>query len=113
MRQVIINLLGNAVKFSDPGHSIMVKAESQKRKLLFQVTDQGIGIPEESIPHLFERFYRVRDTAWIGGAGLGLFISRQIVEAHGGGISVESKAGEGSTFSFTLPLDQAGGDSNG
>jgi len=65
------------------------------------------------MPHLFERFYRAEDPMARGGAGLGLYISKQIIEAHGGRIWAESKVGQGSTFSFTLPLNQAGGDSHG
>lgn len=113
LRQVIINLLGNAMKFSDPGSSVAVKAESRKGELFFQVADQGIGIPEEAIPHLFERFYRAEDKMVRGGAGLGLYISKQIIEAHGGRIWAESKVNEGSTFSFTLPLNGKGGNGHG
>lgn len=112
MRQVIMNLLSNAVKFSDPGGSVTVKVESQNGELLFQVTDQGIGIPEEAMPHLFERFYQAEDKLARGGAGLGLYISKQIIEAHGGSIWAESQAGKGSTFSFTLPLNGKGEDTH-
>ena len=113
LRQVVINLLGNAIKFSDPGGSVKVKAESRNGKLLFQVADQGTGIPEEAMPHLFERFYRAEDKLVRGGAGLGLYISKQIIEAHGGRIWAESQAGEGSTFSFALPLNGKGGNNRG
>jgi signal transduction histidine kinase/DNA-binding NarL/FixJ family response regulator len=113
LRQVVINLLSNAIKFSDPGGSVKVKAESHNGELLFQVTDQGIGIPEEAMQHLFERFYRAEDKLARGGTGLGLYISKQIIEAHGGHIWAESKTGEGSTFSFTLPLNGEGGDGHG
>ena len=113
LRQVIINLLSNAIKFSDPGGSVMVKATSHNGELLFQVADQGIGIPQEAMSHLFERFYRAEEKLTRGGAGLGLYISKQIIEAHGGHIWAESKLGEGSTFSFTLPLNGKGGESHG
>ncbi len=109
VRQVMINLLSNAVKFSNDGSSVTVKGEVNGSELLVQVIDRGIGIPEEAMQHLFERFYRAKDTMARGGAGLGLYISKQIIEAHGGRIWVRSKVGEGSTFSFTLPLGQAGG----
>ena len=112
LKQVIANLVSNAIKFSKDGGGISVKAEVKDGELLVQVTDQGIGIPEEAMPHLFERFYRAEDSMARGGAGLGLYISKQIIEAHGGRIWAESKVGKGSTFSFTLPLDQAGGDSH-
>ena len=113
LRQVVINLISNAIKFSDPGSSVTVKAESRNGELLFQVSDQGIGIPEEAMTHLFERFYRAEDKLVRGGAGLGLYISKQIVEAHGGHIWAESQVGKGSTFSFTLPLNGKGGDARG
>jgi len=112
VRQVMVNLLSNAIKFSNNGSGITVKGEVKDRELLVQVTDRGIGIPEEAIPHLFERFYRAPDSMARGGAGLGLYISKQIIEAHGGRIWAESKVGQGSTFSFTLPVHQAGGDSD-
>ena len=113
LRQVVINLIGNAIKFSDPGGSVTVKVEKQPRQLLFQVSDHGIGIPEEAKKHLFERFYRAEGEMVRGGTGLGLYISKQIIEAHGGRIWAESKLGEGSTFSFTLPLNGKGGNGNG
>jgi PAS domain S-box-containing protein len=113
LRQVVINLLNNAIKFSDPGGSVTVKVEKQPGQLLFQVADRGIGIPEEAKPHLFERFYRAEGETVRGGTGLGLYISKQIVEAHGGRIWAESKLGKGSTFSFTLPLNGKGGNRYG
>jgi PAS domain S-box-containing protein len=113
MRQVIINLLSNAIKFSDPGSSVKVNVEKRKDELLFQVIDHGTGIREEAMKHLFERFYRVEGETVRGGTGLGLYISKQIIDAHGGRIWAESKYGEGSTFSFTLPLNSKGGNENG
>jgi PAS domain S-box-containing protein len=113
LRQVVVNLLSNAIKFSDPGGSVTAKAESRKGELLFKVSDRGIGIDEEAMSHLFERFYRAEDKLARGGTGLGLYICRQIIEAHGGRIWAESKLGEGSTFSFTLPLNGKGGDGHG
>jgi len=107
LRQVMLNLLNNAIKFSNDGGSVSVKAESQNGELLVQVTDQGIGIAQEAIPSLFEKFYQAADPARGGGLGLGLYISKQIIEAHGGRIWAESIGGEGSTFSFTLPLEPA------
>jgi PAS domain S-box-containing protein len=113
LRQVLINLLGNAIKFSDPGGSVMVKVEKQPDQLLFEVSDHGIGISEEAKKHLFERFYRAEGEVVRGGTGLGLYISKQIIEAHGGHIRAESELGKGSTFSFTLPLNSKGGNGNG
>jgi PAS domain S-box-containing protein len=113
LRQVIINLIGNAIKFSEPDGSVAINVEKQPNELLFQVTDHGIGISEESQKHLFERFYRADGETVRGGTGLGLYISKQIIDAHGGRIWAESKFGEGSTFNFTLPLNGKGGNGNG
>jgi PAS domain S-box-containing protein len=113
IRQVIVNLLSNAVKFSDPGGSVKIKAETTDNELIFQVADHGTGIREENMKHLFERFYREEGEKVRGGTGLGLYISKQIIDAHGGRIWAESKAGEGSTFSFALPLNGKGFESKG
>jgi signal transduction histidine kinase len=110
--QVIDNLLSNAIKFSNDGGRVTVNGEVNGSELLVRVTDCGIGISKETMPHLFERFYRAKDLMARGGTGLGLYISKQIIEAHGGRIWAESKVGEGSIFSFTLPLNRAGGDSD-
>ena len=103
--QVFLNLLDNAIKYSDPGDRVDVKIEEGVSSLTVEVKDTGVGIPEEDLAQLFERFYRVdkdRSRA-TGGSGLGLAISRQIVEMHGGELSVESEVGEGSTFRVRLP----------
>ena len=103
--QVFLNLLDNAIKYSDPGARVDVKIEESVSSLTVEVKDTGVGIPEEDLGQLFERFYRVdkdRSRA-TGGSGLGLAISRQIVEMHGGELSVESEVGEGSTFRVRLP----------
>jgi len=113
IRQVVINLVGNALKFSDPDKSITVMADTWSSELFFRVTDEGIGIPREAMLHLFERFYRAEDKLVRGGAGLGLYISKQIIESHGGSIWAESRLGEGSSFSFTLPLNGKGGNNHG
>jgi len=104
--QVVANLLHNAIKFSGQGSKIIVRANKRDGKFLTQVTDQGAGIPGEMIPHLFEKFYRGHSSMMpaVCGTGLGLHICKQIVEAHGGQIWVESAPGKGSTFSFTIPL---------
>ena len=106
LRQVMFNLLDNAIKFSNDGGSIRVSAEVRGNDLLVQVTDEGIGIAEEAIKSLFEKFYQLKNTTRVGGMGLGLYISKRIVEAHGGRIWAESVEGAGSTFSFTIPLKQ-------
>jgi signal transduction histidine kinase len=103
--QVFLNLMDNAIKYSDPGARVDVKIEEGVSSLTVEVKDTGVGIPEEDLGQLFERFYRVdkdRSRA-TGGSGLGLAISRQIVEMHGGELSVESEVGEGSTFRVRLP----------
>ena len=103
--QVVLNLLDNAVKYTSEGGSISVKAVSQDKNVRFDVIDTGIGIPEEDLPRIFERFYRVdkarsRD---LGGTGLGLSIVKHIVLAHGGEVWAISQLGRGTTFSFTIP----------
>lgn len=103
--QVIGNILDNAVRFSPQGRQVMVVLKEQDGEYLVSITDQGIGVSPEYIDHIFERFYRVRNVAsrQYSGIGLGLFVARAIVEAHGGRIWVSSNEGLGSTFSFTLP----------
>ena len=106
--QVMANLLHNAIKFSRQGSKITVSANKQDGKLLTQVTDQGVGIGQEIIPRLFEKFYRGHSSMMPGacGTGLGLHICKEIVEAHGGQIWVESEPDKGSTFIFSIPLPQ-------
>jgi GAF domain-containing protein len=99
-------LLDNAIKFSPEGGTITVRAQREAGMLHVEVEDQGIGIPAQALPSLFDRFYQVdgSTTRRFGGAGLGLSIVKQIVEAHRGQVGVHSNEGEGSTFFFTLPL---------
>lgn len=101
--QVFGNLVGNAVKFTRAGGRIELAAEHAGDAVVFSVRDTGAGIPAEHLPHIFDRFWQARETARLG-AGLGLFIAQGIVNAHGGRIWVTSTVGEGSTFSFSLPL---------
>jgi signal transduction histidine kinase len=106
LEQVLVNLLTNAVKYSPDEAEIEVRVMEDENAVLVQVIDRGMGIPQEDIPHLFDRFYRAHQgTAHVGGAGLGLYISRQIMEAHGGTIGVESEVGRGSTFTLRLPVE--------
>jgi signal transduction histidine kinase len=102
--QVLDNLLGNAVKYSPPGGEVLVTVEVVGGEAWLRVTDQGPGIPAEALPRLFERFYRGQHAAEEAGLGLGLYISRMLVEAHGGRIWVGSEPGAGSTFIIALPL---------
>lgn len=100
--QVLGNLLGNALKFTPPGGCVTVRAEPRGAFVRFAVLDTGPGIPEEDLPHLFERFWQARTTARLG-AGLGLSIVKGIVLAHGGEVWATSTVGAGSTLFFTLP----------
>lgn len=106
LEQVITNLVHNAIKFSPKGNKVHVAARAENNSMLVQVIDHGIGISAGAIPHVFEKFFKVHGSMpWASsGTGLGLYIVKQIVEAHGGEIWVESKLNEGSTFSFKLPL---------
>jgi two-component system, cell cycle sensor histidine kinase PleC len=112
IKEVMLNLVSNAIKFSSEGGKITVNAQATHNEILVQIIDQGIGIPAEALPNLFQKFYQINgsDTRIRGGLGLGLYITKQIVEAHGGQIRVESKLNQGSTFSFTLPLTVAPGE---
>ncbi len=101
--QVLENLIGNAVKFTEAGGHITVGAAAGDGEVLFWVSDTGAGIPPEELPHLFDRFWQAR-AARRSGAGLGLAIVKGIVEAHNGRIWVESRLGQGSTFFFTIPV---------
>jgi two-component system phosphate regulon sensor histidine kinase PhoR len=107
-QRVLSNLLHNAIKFTRPGGSVAICASRLDDWAMFQVKDNGIGIPARDLPRIFERFYRV-DRARVEGearsTGLGLSIAKQIVQVHGGKIWAESEEGRGSTFYFTLPRE--------
>jgi len=107
LEQVLGNLLENAVKYSPDGSEIFVSVEDKGDLLLTSVCDRGIGIPSDEIAQVFERFHRGRQVSSTnyGGLGLGLYITKQIIERHGGAIWVESKEGAGTTFYFTLPAE--------
>lgn len=106
--QVLLNLLSNARKYSPPGAPITVEVKRQDGSAFISVQDQGVGIPEEKLTHIFERFYRVPEidvqTGSSSGVGLGLYIAQKIIERHDGCISVTSIPGQGSTFTILLPL---------
>jgi len=105
LHQVVLNLLSNAIKYCRPGDSVTVTARREGNHLVVSVADTGPGIPAEALPYLFERFYRVPGAeSQASGTGLGLTITRQIIEAHGGEISVSSEKGHGATFTFKLPV---------
>jgi PAS domain S-box-containing protein len=106
LEQVLINLLQNAIKYSPPEAPVAVRLESGRELARLAVEDHGIGIPAEDLPHVFDRFHRAGnvDLRSVSGLGLGLYIARGIVEAHGGRLMVASVAGQGSTFTIHLPL---------
>jgi two-component system sensor histidine kinase BaeS len=106
LEQVVRNLLNNAFHYTPEGGNVTVKLVSDNDGITASVKDNGAGIPPESLPHIFERFYRVDQSRnrRTGGSGLGLAIVKQLVEAHGGRVWVTSPVGQGSTFYFRLPL---------
>jgi len=106
MGEVVLNLFSNAVKYSPEGKTITIKVEDKDDNQLVRVVDQGYGIPEKSLNKIFDKFYRVADNEFIQevtGSGLGLSLVKEIIELHDGSIWVESKPGEGSTFTFSIP----------
>jgi two-component system phosphate regulon sensor histidine kinase PhoR len=107
IEQAVVNLLDNAVKYSNPGGTITVTVDTRDSEILIDVRDQGIGIAQKHLHRLFERFYRVDKSRsrQLGGTGLGLAIVKHISQAHGGYVTVESAVGEGSTFTIHLPSD--------
>ncbi len=99
--RAITNLLDNAIKYTDSGGSITISLSDRGKDVLLQIVDTGMGIPEDQLPYIFDAFYRAERGS--AGSGLGLSITKKIVEAHDGRIWVESSSGKGSTFSLTLP----------
>jgi signal transduction histidine kinase len=106
INEVLGNLLSNAFKFTDRGGTVELAVEGQDNEVSITVRDSGAGIPPEQLPHIFEKFYQANNQAQSSsrGTGLGLAIAREIVEAHGGSISVASNMGVGTTFTITLPV---------
>jgi two-component system phosphate regulon sensor histidine kinase PhoR len=104
IKQVLLNLMSNAIKYNRPNGSVIVTANYSDAELSIILQDTGVGIPEESIPHLFEKFYRVREhEGKAQGTGLGLSISKQIIQGHNGRIEVKSKMGVGTSFTLYIP----------
>jgi signal transduction histidine kinase len=105
LQQVLANLLGNAIKFTPSKGSIELSVHRAESEILFSVTDTGRGIPRKDLPRVFDRHWQSRSgkSGRSGGSGLGLYISKGIVEAHGGKIWVESELNKWSAFSFTIP----------
>jgi len=108
LHEILDNLITNAIKYSGPDNEITISAvhEAQNGVMVIAVRDKGFGISQEEIPNLFKKFYRIKNEAsrGIAGTGLGLYIVKQMVEAHQGKIWVESMLNQGSTFSFSLPI---------
>jgi signal transduction histidine kinase len=104
LERILANLIGNALKHSEPGSTVRVDASAAASEVRIAVTDRGPGIPSEDLPHIFDRFYRGR-AARGEGLGLGLHIARLLARAHGGDVLAESQVGVGSTFAVRLPLD--------
>jgi signal transduction histidine kinase len=102
--QVLDNLIGNAIKYSSQAGEIVVRVAAAGDEARLSVADQGPGIPADALPLLFERFYRGAHQAEEAGLGLGLYISRMLVESHGGRIWATSSPGAGSTFTVALPI---------
>ena len=105
IEQALVNLLDNALKYSEPESTILVKLQHENSEMVISVQDHGIGIAQKHLSRLFERFYRVDKarSREMGGTGLGLAIVKHIAQAHGGRVTVESRLGEGSRFRIHLP----------
>lgn len=104
IKQVLLNLMSNAIKYNRPNGSVIVTGNYNESEISVAVQDTGVGIPDESLPHLFEKFYRVREhEGKASGTGLGLSICKQIIQGHNGRIEVKSKMGVGTSFNLHLP----------
>jgi two-component system phosphate regulon sensor histidine kinase PhoR len=108
LQEVIYNLLDNAVKYSKPGGTVFLRADSIDSRVRISVADEGVGISEADLPRIFERFYRVDKgrSRELGGTGLGLSIVKHIAQLHGGSVEAESDVGKGTTISVLLPVTQ-------
>jgi signal transduction histidine kinase len=109
LRRVLLNIVENALKFTPPGGYVELRAANEKQGwVMLEIQDTGAGIPPETLPHVFERFYRAdssrtRQSSQMGGSGLGLSLARELVEAHGGTIAISSSVGQGTTVTLRLP----------
>jgi two-component system phosphate regulon sensor histidine kinase PhoR len=109
LEQALVNLVHNSIKFTPAGGAITVAARRDGAGVSVSVTDTGIGIHEENLERVFERFYKADRSRTSSGTGLGLAIVRHVVQLHGGRVWAESRAGAGATFTFTVPLDGGAG----
>jgi signal transduction histidine kinase len=107
INEVLGNLLSNAFKFTERGGKVALTVGAEENRVIISLTDTGAGISAEQLPHIFDKFFQANNQAQAAtkGTGLGLAIAKEIVEAHGGKITVESKVGEGTTFVVTLPIE--------
>jgi len=112
IRQTVINLIHNAIKFNHAGGKVAVSIRADRQSVTVSVSDTGIGIAKDDLPHVFERFYKADKARTSGGSGLGLAIAKHTVQAHNGNIWAESEEGKGSTFSFSIPLKANPGPTN-
>jgi signal transduction histidine kinase len=110
IRQVLDNLIDNAIKYSPPGTEIVISSEVSGNELLVSISDHGVGIPAGELTNIFDRMYRIEQRVYSGvsGMGLGLYIAQGLVEAHDGKIWAESTLGQGSTIKFTIPILNSG-----
>ena len=104
LRQVVVNLIHNAIKFNLPGGSIKITTSSSENSIDVEVSDTGIGIAKNDLPHIFERFYKADKSRSGQGSGIGLAVAKHVVESHGGEIRAQSEEGKGTTFTISLPL---------
>ena len=113
LRQLFFNLLDNAIKYTPPGGKVTVNGGASNRQASITVSDTGIGIPAEHLPHVFERFYRVDPSRSLetDGNGLGLAICRSIAESHSGRLEIDSTFGSGTRVTLVLPIQRKNGDS--
>ena len=105
IRQTLTNLVHNAIKFNNPGGKVTITTTFDNESAIVSMSDTGIGISKEDLPHIFERFYKADKARSQGGSGLGLAIAKHTIQAHGGSISVKSEEGKGTTITFDLPLN--------
>jgi signal transduction histidine kinase len=104
LRHILANLLSNALKYSDPPSPVLLELIGEPEQVIFQITDQGRGIPPEALPELFNPFFRADNVGAVGGTGLGLAIAQRCAEIHGGRVTVHSRVNQGTTFTVTLPV---------